>query len=149
MKQYRKSSHTIYDIKYHLCWITKYRYQVLTNIIATRARELIKIECSKLDVIIITGSIGSDHVHLFVSSPPSISVSKLLRQIKGTTSRKLQQEYPELKKKYWGRQFWARGYFVVSSGNVTDEQWMEYIRNQREQKNDNSDQIGDFQITGR
>ena len=147
MKQYRKSSHTIYDIKYHICWITKYRYQVLTGKIAERARDLIRRECSTLDVKIITGSIGSDHVHIFVSAPPDVSVSKLMRQIKGVSSRKIQQEYPEIKKRYWGKQFWARGYFAVSSGNVTDETWMEYIRNQREQRD--HDQIEDFQITSR
>ena len=147
MKQYRKSSHTIYDIKYHLCWITKYRYQVLIGKIAERAQELIRRECSDLDAIIITGSVGSDHIHIFVSVPPSISVSKLMRQVKGVTSRKIQQEFPELRKRYWGKQFWARGYFAISSGNVTDEMWMEYIRNQREQTNNG--QIGDFQITNK
>lgn len=133
MKYYRKTSHSIYDIKYHICWVTKYRYQIIKGDLAQRLRQLIKQICSdKLDVHVISGSIGSDHVHLLLSVPPDISVSKLVQNLKGTTSRKLQQEFPDLKKRYWGQHLWARGYYAVSSGNVTDEMWMEYIRNQRE-----------------
>lgn len=142
MKGYRKSSHAIYDIKYHVCWITKYRYEVLKGDIAKRARELIRQICSSLEVEIIVGSLGKDHVHLLVSVPPSISVSKLMQKIKGVTSRKLQQEYKELKKRYWGQHLWARGYFAVSSGNVTDEMWREYIENQGRV----NEEAGDFQI---
>ena len=146
MKYYRKTSHAIYDIKYHICWVTKYRYQVIKGDLAKRTRDLLKQICGTMEIQIISGNIGSDHVHLFLSVPPSISVSNLIQKLKGVTSIKLQQEYPELKKRYWGQHLWARGYFAVSSGNITDEMWMEYIRNQREQESPNS--IGDFQITG-
>ena len=89
---------------------------------------------------------GSEHIHLFISVPPNIPVSKAIQKMKGITSRKIQQEFPEIRKRYWGQHFWARGYFAVSSGNVTDEMWMEYIRNQKESPN--PDTFGDFQITG-
>ena len=145
MKYYRKTSHSIYDIKYHICWITKYRYQVLKGDIAPRTRDLIKQICSSMEVQIISGSLGNDYIHLFISAPPNLSVSKIVQKLKGITSKKLQQEFPELKKRYWGQHFWARGYFHISSGNITDEIWMEYIRNQRETPTDN---FGDFQITG-
>ena len=145
MKYYRKTSHAIYDIKYHLCWLTKYRYQVMRGDIANRTREILKQICTQFDIKIIQGSIGSDHIHLFTSVPPNHSVSKIIQHLKGVTSRKLQQEFPELRKRYWGQHLWARGYFAVSSGNVTDEMWMDYIRNQREQEKPND--IGDFQIT--
>jgi len=141
MKNYRKSSHVIYDIKYHICWLTKYRYKVLHGPTATRTRDLIRQICSAHDVQIITGAVATDHVHILVSVPPQLSPSKLVQRIKGATSRKLQQEFPALKKRYWGQHFWTRGYFVVSSGNVTDEVWMEYIRNQSEPEPD-----GDFQV---
>jgi putative transposase len=143
MKHYRKTSHVVYDIKYHICWVTKYRYHVLKGEIGTRTRDLIKQISSSLDVEIISGSVSPDHVHLLVSVPPSISASKLTQRIKGTTSRKLQQEFTELKNKYWGQHLWARGYFVVSSGNVTDEMWMEYIKNQKFEEQD----FGDFRVT--
>ena len=142
MKYHRKTSHVIYDIKYHICWTTKYRYNVLKGKIALRTRELIMQIASSLDIQIISGSVNTDHIHIFVSAPPYTSVSKAVQRIKGVTSRKLQQEFPELKKRYWGQHFWARGYYVVSSGNVTDEMWMEYIRKQR----DESEPFGDFQV---
>lgn len=142
MKHYRKSSHTVYDIKYHICWITKYRYKVLEKEIAKKTRDLIRVISSDMDVEIISGSVGLEHVHIFVSMPPSISVSKYVQRIKGTSSRKLQQEFQELKNKYWGQHLWARGYFAVSSGNVTDEMWMNYIKNQEGENVD----FGEFKI---
>ena len=107
-----------------------------------RTRELIRQISSSFDVEIIAGSVSSDHIHLLVSCPPSLSVSKLVQNLKGKTSRKLQQDFPDLGKKYWGQHMWARGYFVVSSGNVTDEDWKKYIENQEEEPKD------DFKIVG-
>jgi putative transposase len=130
MENYRKSSHSIYDIKYHIVWITKYRKSVITGKIATRTRELIRIICSTNDVQILSGHVSKDHIHLLVSVPPHLSASKLVQYLKGNTSYKLQREFKELNKQYWGRHLWGRGYFAASSGNVTDEVIMEYIRNQ-------------------
>ena len=130
MENYRKSSHTVYDIKYHIVWITKYRKQILRADIAHRARELIREICRANDVEIIKGNISHDHVHIFVSVPPHISVSQLVQSIKGKTSRKLLMEFKSLSKVFWGRHIWARGYFVASSGNVTDEVIMKYIEQQ-------------------
>ncbi len=79
-----------------------------------------------------------DHVHLLVSSSPSISVSKIVQYIKGKTSRKLQQEFDVLRKRYWGQHLWARGYFVVTVGNVNSEDVQKYIEAQEiHHKNDN------------
>ena len=144
MKHYRKTSHVVYDIKFHICWVTKYRYKILSPEIAKRARELIRQISSSFDVQIISGSIGPDHIHIFVSVPSSLSVAKYVQRIKGSTSRKLQQEFAELKRKYWGQHLWARGYFVVSSGNVTDEMWIKYIQDQK--VNDEEFEFGDFKI---
>ena len=89
MVDYRKGGHTLYDIKYHLVWITKYRYPVLRGDIALRARDLIREICQSREVLIIRGSLASDHVHILVSSPPSLSVSKLVPYVKGRSSHKL------------------------------------------------------------
>ena len=112
---------------------------VMTGHIATRARELIRIVCSSNDVQILSGHVSKDHIHLLVSVPPHLSVSKLVQYLKGNTSYKLQREFKELNKQYWGRHLWGRGYFVASSGNVTDEVIMEYIRNQEIEEMKNSD----------
>ncbi|MBD5135469.1 MAG: IS200/IS605 family transposase [Lachnospiraceae bacterium] len=139
MEHYRKSSHCTYDIKYHLVWITKYRKLVITEKIALRTRELIRIVYQSNEVEILARNVGSDHIHLLVSVPPHLSASKLVQYIKGNTSRKLQMEYKELNRQFWGQHLWARGHFVASSGNVTDEIIKEYIKNQDMQERSNSD----------
>lgn len=142
MEHYRKSSHCTYDIKYHMVWITKYRKPVLREAIAERTRELVRMVCSTNDVEILAGHVRTDHIHLLVSVPPHLSASKLVQYIKGNTSHKLQMEYKELNKQYWGRHLWERGYFVASSGNVTDEVILKYIQSQdleESKKNDNFD----------
>ncbi len=136
MENYRRSSHSVYDIKYHIVWITKYRKQVLHGVIAERARELIREICRAHDVEIIKGHVSKDHVHLFVSVPPDISVSKLVQRIKGKSAYKLLQEFKGLNRQFWGRHMWARGYFVASSGNITDEMIMQYIENQGKEPTD-------------
>lgn len=130
MQNYRKTSHSTYDLKYHLVWITKYRKKVLTGQVAERVRTLIREICNQNDVEILKGHVSKDHVHLFVSVPPFIAISKLMQALKGKSSRKLLSENKELSRQFWGRHFWARGYFAASSGNITDEVIMQYIENQ-------------------
>jgi putative transposase len=96
--------------------------------------------CKTKDVEIIKGSISKDHIHLFVSVPPYLSISKLMQSLKGKTSYKLLSEYKEISKQFWCH-IWGRGYFAASSGNVTDEIIMEYIETQDLQEKD-----GDFHI---
>ena len=142
MQNYRKTSHTTYDCKYHIVWITKYRKKILTGEVSKRTRDILRGICKENDVEIIKGHISIDHVHLFVSVPPHLAISKLLQYLKGKSSRKLLQENKMLSKQFWGRHLWARGYFVATSGNVTDEIIMEYIENQ-----ENKTEDGDFTIT--
>jgi len=140
MESYRKTAHSIYDIKYHIVWITKYRKPAITGEIAKRTREIIRGVCQNNEVEILAGHVSKDHVHLLVSAPPHLSVSKLVQYMKGNTSRKLQMEYKEINKQFWGKHLWARGYFAASNGNVTDEVIAEYIRLQdieEHKKNDN------------
>ena len=107
--------------------------------IAQRVRELTREICRAKDVEIIKGHISRDHVHILVSVPPHISVSHLVQSIKGKTSRKMMMEFKSLSRTFWGRHIWARGYFVASSGNVTDEVIMKYIEQQNVEPPD-----GDF-----
>ena len=127
MEYYRKGSHSVYDLKVHIVWITKYRKPVLFGDVAVRLRDLIREICRTMEVDILKGHVSKDHVHLFVSIPPQLSVSKLAGRIKGKTSRKLLAENRRLAKEFWGRHLWASGYFAASSGNVTDEVIMQYI----------------------
>ena len=134
MVEYRKGSHTIYDIKYHVVWVTKYRYKMLNKSIGERLRELIRQGCETIGVTIVQGSIGNDHVHMLLSCPTNIAPSKIVQYLKGRSSKLLQDEFPELKKRYWGQHLWAVGYFCATVGAVTEETVRAYIENQ--QKND-------------
>ena len=142
MENYRKSSHSTYEIKYHLVWITKYRKPAITGQIASRTRELIRQVCQENDTEILAGHVSKDHIHLLVSAPPHLSVSKLVQYIKGYSSRKLQMEYKGINKQFWGQHLWARGYFAASSGNITDEVIAEYIRTQDIEENQKGDNFG-------
>ena len=130
MAEYRKDKHTVYNITYHYVWVTKYRYHVLQGDVALRARDLIRQTCLSRGVTILKGNVGKDHVHILVSCPPSLSPSKIMQYIKGRSSRMLQDEFPHLKKRYWGRHLWARGYFCATVGTVTEEMVRQYIENQ-------------------
>ncbi len=141
MENYRRSSHSVYDIKFHVVWITKYRRPILEGEIAQRVRDIIREICKHLDVEILKGHVSKDHVHLFVSVPPHLSVSHLVQSIKGKSSWKMMAEFKTLSRKFWGRHMWARGYFVASSGNVTDEVIMQYIQLQGKEPED-----GDFKV---
>ena len=143
MQNYRKTSQTTYDCKYHIVWITKYRKKVMSGVIAERVRELIRQICKENDVEILKGHVSKDHIHLFVSVPPHLALSKLVQSLKGKSSYRLLNENKELSKQFWGRHLWARGYFVASSGNVTDEVIMEYIKNQEIKEGDDDFTVSD------
>ena len=96
--------------------------------VGLRLRELVVEVCKSNEVEILQGHVSRDHVHLFVSAPPHLAPSKLMQYIKGKTSHKLMMEFKHIQKMFWGRHIWARGDFVASSGNVTDEVIQEYIR---------------------
>ena len=140
---YRKTSHSVYDLKYHIVWITKYRKPILRGAIGQRVRELIRQTSASLEVYIVKGHIAKDHVHLLVSVPPKLSVSEYVKRVKGRSARKLLEEFGEIKRTYWGRHLWARGYFAASTGNVTDEMVAEYIERQTQKSPDKTD---DFSV---
>ena len=142
---YRKGSHTVYDLKYHIVWITKYRKPILRGEIAKHLRELVRQTCASLDVEIVSGHVATDHVHLLVSVPPHLAVSELVQRLKGRTSRLMLMAFDELKRQFWGRHLWARGYFVASSGNVTDEVIKQYIEAQ--EKSVPPDDLSNFTLS--
>ena len=111
----------------HLVWIPKYRKQVLTGEVALRARDLIRQIAAEHELEIISGKVARDHVHVFISYRAMQRVSQIMQWLKGTSSRMLLQEFSHLRKKFWGRHLWARGYLAVSSGTITDEMIKQYI----------------------
>jgi putative transposase len=106
VKEYKKASHTVWDCKYHLVWITKYRYPVLVGqepgTVGHRARELLRDIARSLELSIYAGAINREHVHMLLSIPPYLSVSRAVQFLKGKSSHKLLSEFPSLRKRYWG-----------------------------------------------
>lgn len=130
MRRYRLGAHTKSDLKVHVVWVPKYRKSVLTGEVAVRVRDVIRQIAMEHEIEIISGKVARDHIHVFVVYRPNQSVSEVVQWLKGISSRVLLQEFPYLRKKFWGRHLWARGYLAVSSGNLTDEMIKEYIDEQ-------------------
>jgi putative transposase len=128
MRTYRRAAHTVYELHYHFVFITKYRKPVLRGEVAVEVREMIRQICRGNDIEILAGHVRADHVHLLLSVPPHLAPSRVMQAIKGKTSHRLLMNWKRLREQFWGRHLWARGYFVCSSGNVTDDVIEEYIR---------------------
>ena len=135
----RISSHSVSRLTVHIVWSTKYWYDVLKGDIKVRCRTILKQICESENVCILKGVVSKNHVH--VEYRPSLSVSDLVKRLKGRSSRKLQQEFPEQNKRYWGRHFWGIGYGCWSTGNITDEMVNEYLEHHRKPDDDGSNFI--------
>jgi putative transposase len=142
MKHYRHGAHTKYDLKVHLVWVPKYRKHVLIGEVAIRVRDVLRQIASEHELAILSGKVAKDHVHLLIAYHPRQDLSTIVQYLKGIFSRILLQEFAHLRKKFWGRHLWARGYFAVSSGTITDEMIADYINEQEGESLDD----GRFQI---
>lgn len=138
MENIRKGSHSVHQLHVHLVWSTKYRYAVLQGEVQLRCRDLIRQVCDAMDVRIMKGVVSKDHVHLHLSYPPKISVSDLIKRLKGRSARLMLDEFAELKRRYWGQHLWGIGYGAWSSGNITDEMIQDYLNHHKD--GPNSDQ---------
>jgi putative transposase len=139
----RTNGHSASRLTAHVVWVTKYRYPVLEGDIKMRCRTILIQVCEEEDIQILKGVVSKDHIHMHIEYRPSQDISTIVKYLKGRSSRKLQMEFPELKKKYWGRHFWAIGYGCWSTGNITDEMVNEYLEHHR---NPNDNQNNNFII---
>ena len=139
MKYQRSNGHTVSRLTVHLVWATKYRYPVLKGDIQTRCRDILRQVCIAEDIVILKGVVSKEHIHMHLNYLPSKSISEIVRKLKGRSSRKLQQEFPELRKRYWGQHFWAIGYGCWSTGNITDEMINEYLEHHRKAGSNDTD----------
>ena len=142
MEFQRIGGHTVSRLTAHIVWSTKYRYSVLEGDIKIRCRTILIQICEAEWVQIMKGVVSKNHIHMHVEYRPSQDLSTLVKLLKGRSSRKLQMEFPELKKKYWGRHFWAIGFGCWSTGNITDKMVNEYLEHHRNpDSNDNTNFI--------
>lgn len=141
LEKYSKSSYSVYNLKFHIVWTTKYRKPVLQTDIAQKLRDLIRGICKSIEVKIIKGRISRDHVHISVSLPPHVPVSQVVKSIKNKTSRELITEFKALERIFWGHSIWSEGYFAASFGEVASEEIAGWVDEQIVEPPD-----GDFKI---
>ena len=127
MSDFKRLAHAVWECKYHIVWCPKYRFRVLEGPLGRSVRDIIKQLCGCKKVGILEGNVQSDHIHLVVSIPPKYSVSEVVGFVKGKSAIKVFDRHPELKKRYWGRHFWAKGYCVSSVG-LDEERIRKYVK---------------------
>jgi putative transposase len=132
----------VYQCHYHFVFIPKYRKPVLRGEVGRRVRELVREICERNDIEIVKGHVRPDHVHLLLSVPPTMAPIRVMQAIKGKTSNRLLRDFRDLRRVFWGRHFWARVYFVSTSGHVSEEVLKKYIEDQDVEKEDE-----DFRVT--
>ncbi len=125
-------SHTRWKCQYHIVFIPKYRKKILYGKLKKDVKEILKKLCEYKKVEIIEGAVCSDHVHLCVCIPPKISVSDFMGYLKGKSALMVYDKNPQLASK-WDKSFWARGYYVATVGNITEEAIKMYIQEQQEE----------------
>ena len=131
----KRTSHAVYNTKYHLVWAPKYRKWILRGDIGDRTKEIFEEISANHDFEIDTLEIAEDHVHIFLSFPPQYSISRVVGMLKSISASIIFKEPPEVKKELWGGEFWEDGYFARTVGDkVTTEVIRKYIRYHREQE---------------
>ena len=125
----KKLSHVVWDCKYHIVIVPKYRYKVFEKEIRESVRDEIKKLCVWMRIEIVEGHVCKDHVHLCLAIPPKMAISEIMGRLKGKVAIRMFNRYPELRTKYWGSHFWCRCYYVNTVGR-NEEQIRQYIRDQ-------------------
>ena len=146
MSKYRKLTHVVYRCDYHIVFVPKYRFRVLTGAIAELVDRDIRSLSEWREVAVWELSVQSDHVHLVCSIPPKVSVSQFMGLLKGKLAIKLFKSYPKMRQKpYWGNHFWTRGYFVSTVG-VDEEVIRRYVRYQEKREREEERQRGEYDL---
>ncbi len=135
MSPIKRTSHAVYDLKYHMVWIPKYRKMILRGELGRRLKMTFQEICERYEFEIDTMEVKDDHVHLFLSAPPRYSPARIVQIIKSISAKMVFGEFPEVKKQLWGGEFWSGGYFVRSVGDkVTSDVIRRYIKYQQQEQ---------------
>jgi len=126
-----RTSSAVYNINYHIVWCPKYRKQVLEGAVKEFIEEHIKTIAATKGWGVLELQVMPDHIHLFISAPPSDSPTGIVKVLKGVTALRLFKKHPELEKEYWGGHIWSPSYYVGTAGHVSAETIQKYIENQR------------------
>ena len=135
MSPIKRTSHAVYDLKYHVVWVPKYRKMILRGELAKGIKTSFQEISERYGFEIDTMEVKDDHVHLFLSAPPRYSPARVVQIIKSISAKMVFKEFPEVKKQLWGGEFWSGGYFVRSVGDkVTSEVIRRYIKYQQQEQ---------------
>jgi len=135
MSLVKRTRHAVYDLKYHIVWVPKYRKIVLQGSVAKRLKEVFQGIAERYEFEIDTMEVMEDHVHLFLSAPPRYAPAGIVQIMKSISAKMVFREFPEIKEQLWGGDLWSNGYFVRSTGDkVTSEVVRQYIRYQHKEK---------------
>lgn len=131
--KYTHARTCVYNINYHIVWCVKYRRKVLSADISNRLIELLKAVGNEKGFSVVECKVGeNDHVHCFVSAPPKISVTQIVKYLKGISGNQLFREYPQLRKSLWKGQLWNGSYFCETIGSTSEEKILRYIERQKD-----------------
>ena len=131
--KYTHARTCVYNINYHIVWCVKYRRKVLSADISNRLIELLKAIGNEKGFSVVECKVGeNDHVHCFVSAPPKISVTQIVKYLKGISGNQLFREYPQLRKSLWKGQLWNDSYFCETIGSTSEENILRYIERQKD-----------------
>ena len=135
MSPIKRTSHAVYDLKYHMVWVPKYRKMILRGELAKGIKKSFQEISERYGFDIDTMEVKDDHVHLFLSAPPRYCPARIVQIIKSISAKMVFKEFPEVKKQLWGGEFWSDGYFVRSVGDkVTSEVIRRYIKYQQQEQ---------------
>ena len=128
----QRTSHAVYDTRYHLVWALKYRKWVLQDEVRDTAEEILKEILAARGCQVEEMEIAKDHIHIFASIPPKYSIGEMVRVLKCISAKEIFRRHPKVKSELWGGQFWEDGYFVRTVGDkVTSETIKKYIQYHR------------------
>lgn len=131
--KYTHARTCVYNINYHIVWCVKYRRKVLSADISNRLIELLKAVGNEKGFSVVECKVGeNDHVHCFISAPPKISVTQIVKYLKGISGNQLFREYPQLRKSLWKGQLWNGSYFCETIGSTSEENILRYIERQKD-----------------
>jgi putative transposase len=144
MSRFRKLSHTLWHCQYHIVWVPKYRFRILTGKVATEVERCIRAFSEQKKCEVVELNVQVDHIHLLVMVPPKISISDFVGILKGRTAIRVFNKFKELKNRpYWGNHFWVRGYCVDTVG-LDEEKIRAYVKYQEKREREAEQKDLDF-----
>jgi putative transposase len=132
MSRFRKLTHTLWHCQYHIIWVPKYRYRILSGKIKEELEDSIHSFVEQQSSEVVELNVQKDHVHMISMIPPKVSISNFMGRLKGRSAIRILHRFPEIRKKrYWGNHFWAKGYCVDTIG-IDAEIIRKYVKYQED-----------------